>query len=516
VSNQDKYRLLEKKRQQALLGGGKERIDAQHKKGKLTARERIDILMDEGTFQELDALVEHRCHYMGMEKNRIPGDGVVTGYGKIGGRLTFIYAQDFTTFGGSLSKANSEKINKVMDLAIRQGAPVVGLNDSGGARIQEGVDSLAGYAEFFLRNVLASGVVPQITAVMGPCAGGAVYSPALTDITLMVEETSYMFLTGPDVVKTVLAEEVSYEELGGAGVHASVTGIAHFSCQDDVECLQTVRKLLSYLPQNNMEDPPILKSEDDPQRMDKELDEVVPDSPTKPYDVREIISRIVDKDSFLEIHADYAQSMVVGFARFDGRVVGIIANQPAVLAGCLDCDSSIKGARLIRFCDAFNIPVLTLTDVPGFLPGTDQEHRGVIKQGAKFLYAYCECTVPKINIITRKAYGGAYAVMSNRHHRGDIVYAWPTAEIAVMGAQGAVNVLYRKELAKAKEPEKLRRKLVDEFTDKFCNPYIAAELGYVDEVIMPHQSRPMVIKALRMLEGKRDYNPPKKHGNPPL
>jgi propionyl-CoA carboxylase beta chain len=516
MTKEARFKELEERARAAEQGGGEARIERQHEAGKLTARERLDLLLDEGSFRELDRLVTHRCTDFGMDEKRIPGDGVVTGYGTVDGRLVYVFAQDFTVFGGSLSMAHGEKICKIMDLAMKNGAPVVGLNDSGGARIQEGVWSLAGYAEYFLRNVLASGVVPQISAIMGPCAGGAVYSPAITDFVFMVDKTSYMFLTGPDVIKTVMHEEVTHEDLGGAPVHNMKSGVAHFSSASEAECLGEIRRLLSFLPSNNSEDPPRMEPTDDPERRDPELDEIVPDSPNKPYDMKDIIVRVVDGGDFMEVHRDFAPNIVVGFARLDGRPVGIIANQPAALAGVLDIDSSVKGARFVRFCDAFNVPLLTFTDVPGFLPGTAQEFGGIIKHGAKLLYAYCEATVPKITIITRKAYGGAYVVMSSKHIRGDINLAWPTAEIAVMGAEGAVNVLYRRELAKADDPAALRAKLVEEFNEKFSNPYIAAAAGFIDRVIRPSDTRPVIIDALAMLANKRDSNPPRKHGNIPL
>jgi propionyl-CoA carboxylase beta chain len=515
MPNEEKYRKLAELRAKALTGD-EARIKKQHDKGKLTARERIEILFDDGTFQELDQMVVHRCHDFGMEKNKPLGDGVITGYGMIEGRLTYAFAQDFTAFGGTLSRAHGEKICKVMDLSLKTGAPIVGINDSGGARIQEGVDSLAAYADVFLRNTMASGVVPQISAVMGPCAGGAVYSPAVTDFAFMVDGTSHMFLTGPDVIKTVMNEDVTFEELGGAKVHASKSGVCHVVAPDEFSCLQEIRRMLQFFPQNNMEEPPLSDTSDDPSRMDEKLNEIVPDSPNKPYDMKDIIRLAVDDGDFFETHADFAPNHITGFARFGGRPVGIVAHQPAVLAGCLDIDSSAKSARMIRFCDCFNLPVITFSDVPGFLPGTDQEYRGVIKHGAMLLYAYAEATVPKIHVITRKSYGGAYAVTSNRHMRGDIVYAWPTAEIAVMGAEGAVQILYRKELKDAKDPKTLADKLAAEFRNKFADPYTAAGLGYVDEVIMPSETRPKIIAALQMLNHKRDHNPPKKHGNIPL
>lgn len=507
---------LKQKRELSLSGGGKERIEKQHKAGKLTARERLSILLDPESFQEFDALVTHRIYDFGMDKRRILGDGVVIGYGKIHGRDVLVFAQDFTTFGGTLSLAHAEKICKVLDMAMKNGVPVIGLNDSGGARIQEGVVSLAGYAEVFWRNTQASGVIPQISAVMGPSAGGAVYSPALTDFVFMVEGTSYMFITGPDVVKTVTHEEVSFNELGGARIHAEKSGVAHFIYPNDEECLMGIRKLMEYLPQNNLEDPPRIEPSDDPDREDEELNYIIPDDPNKPYEMKDVIKKIMDRDSFFEVHESYAQNIITGFARLDGRVVGIVAQEPSVLAGVLDIDSSLKGARFVRFCDAFNIPIITFEDVPGFLPGTAQEHGGIIKHGAKLLYAYCEATVPKITVITRKSYGGAYCVLSSKQVRGDINYAWPTAEIAVMGPEGAVNIIYRKELKEAKDPEALRERLVKEYRAKFANPYIAASRGYVDDVIEPKTTRPKLISALRLLENKRDKLPPKKHGNIPL
>jgi len=516
MSREEKFRELEEKLEASRLGGGEERIKRQHDAGKLTAWERLEVLLDEGSFREVDALVTHRCVDFGMEKKRVPGDGVVTGYGTIDGRLVYVFAQDFTVFGGSLSKAHGEKICKIMDLALKNGAPVVGLNDSGGARIQEGVWSLGGYAEYFLRNVLASGVVPQISAIMGPCAGGAVYSPAITDFVFMVDKTSHMFLTGPDVIKTVMHEEVTHEDLGGATVHNTKSGVAHFSSKNEASCLHEIRRLLSFLPSNNTELPPVRECADDPERRDPELDEIVPENPNKPYDIKDVITRIVDDGDFMEVHEQFARNMVVGLARMGGMPVGIVANQPAFLAGVLDIDSSDKGARFVRFCDAFNVPLLTLTDVPGFLPGTGQEFGGIIRHGAKLLYAYCEATVPKVTIITRKAYGGAYVVMSSRHLRGDVNLAWPTSEIAVMGAEGAVNVLNRRELARADDPDALREKLVADFREKFSNPYIAAEAGFIDGIIVPRDTRPIVIDALSMLRNKRDSNPPKKHGNIPL
>jgi len=506
---------LRQRREQAQLGGGQKRIDQQHAKGKLTARERIDLLLDEGSFQELGVFVTPRTPGV-TGKQSLYGDGVITGYGTINGRLVYVFSQDFTVFGGSLGEAHAEKICRLMDHALKNGAPLIGLNDSGGARIQEGVVSLGGYADIFLRNVMASGVIPQISAVMGPCAGGAVYSPAMTDFILMVKNTSYMFVTGPDVVKTVTHENVTFEELGGAMVHNEKSGVAHFVAENEEHCLALIRKLLSYLPQNNLEEPPLVRSTDDPLRADEALDTIVPDSPTKPYDMKEVILRVVDDGEFLEVHEHYAQNIIVGFARLNGRVVGIVAQQPMVLAGCLDINASVKGARFVRFCDCFNIPLITFEDVPGFLPGVGQEHGGIIRHGAKLLYAYCEATVPKLTVITRKAYGGAYDVMSSKHIRGDLNFAWPTAEIAVMGPEGAVNILYREELAQAADPEALRQKLVAEYRDHFANPYIAAGRGYIDDVIEPRQTRAKLIAGLEMLQNKRDQNPPKKHGNIPL
>ncbi|TDJ03944.1 MAG: acyl-CoA carboxylase subunit beta [Caldithrix sp.] len=512
----EKIQYLRRQKSEALLGGGQKRIDAQHKKGKLTARERIDLLLDEGSFQEIDMLVKHQYSDFGLDKQRYYGDGVVTGHGLINGRQIFVFSQDFTVLGGSLSEAYGKKICKIMDMAMKVGAPVIGLNDSGGARIQEGVVSLGAYADIFLRNTLASGVVPQISAIMGPCAGGAVYSPAITDFILMVKKTSFMFVTGPEVVKTVTHEEVTFEELGGAETHATKSGVSHFVSENEVECLQTIRKLLSYMPQNNMEDPPRFECSDDSHRIDEDLMTIIPENPNKPYEMRDIITRVLDDNEFLEVHADYAQNIVVGLGRLDGRSVGIVANQPAALAGVLDIDSSIKGARFVRFCDAFNIPIVTFVDVPGFLPGTEQEWRGIIKNGAKLLYAYCEATVPKITIITRKAYGGAYDVMSSKHIRGDVNYAWPSSEIAVMGPEGAVEIIFKKEIENADDKEKITNEKVAEYRKKFANPYIAAERGYIDEIIEPQETRLKLIRSLEMLENKVDSNPRKKHGNIPL
>ena len=500
----------------AELGGGEERLRRQHAAGKLTARERVALLVDPGSFEEIDAFVTHRCQDFGMAEQVIPGDGVVCGSGRVDGRLVYAFAQDFTVFGGSLSETNAQKIVKVMDLAMKMGAPVVGLNDSGGARIQEGVISLGGYADIFLRNTLASGVVPQISAIMGPCAGGAVYSPAITDFIIMVRDTSYMFVTGPDVVKTVTHESVTKEQLGGAATHNETSGVAHFAVDDDRECLALIRSLLSYLPSNNVDDPPTAPSADPADREAAELDTLVPESPMQPYDMHELLEAIVDEGSLLEVHAQFARNLIVGFARMGGRSVGLVANQPAHLAGTLDIDASVKGARFVRFCDAFNIPLVTFEDVPGFLPGTAQEYGGIIRHGAKLLFAFAEATVPKITVITRKAYGGAYCVMSSKHIRTDVNFAWPTAEIAVMGPDGAVNVLYRRELEAAADPAALRADKVAEFRAKFANPLVAASRGFVDEIIQPRQTRRKVIEALARLSTKRDRNPPKKHGNIPL
>jgi propionyl-CoA carboxylase beta chain len=500
----------------AELGGGADRLERQHAAGKLTARERIELLFDPGSFEELDKLVTHRCQDFGMAEQIVPGDGVVSGHGLVGGRQVFAFAQDFTVFGGSLSETNAAKIVKIMDLALKLGAPVVGLNDSGGARIQEGVMSLAGYAEIFLRNTLASGVIPQISAIMGPCAGGAVYSPAITDFTLMVKDTSYMFVTGPDVIKTVTHEEVTKEALGGAMTHNATSGVAHFAVEDDRDCVQTIRDLLSFVPSNNLDDPPRITPTDSADREDETLDRLVPESPNQPYDMLDLIHSVADDGYFLEVHQHYARNIIVGFARLDGRPVGMVANQPSVLAGTLDINASIKGARFVRFCDAFNIPLVTFEDVPGFLPGTVQEYGGIIKHGAKLLFAFAEATVPKVTVITRKAYGGAYCVMSSKHLRTDFNYAWPTAELAVMGPEGAVNILYKRELEAAADAVAARREKVAEFRDKFANPFVAAAHGFLDEVIRPRETRRKLITALRNLESKRDRNPPKKHGNIPL
>jgi propionyl-CoA carboxylase beta chain len=509
-------RRLESLHRAAELGGGKERIDKQHEAGKLTARERIDLLLDPGSFVEVDKFVTHRCTDFGMQDKKIPGDGVVTGYGLVEGRQVFVFAQDFTVFGGSLSGAYAQKICKIMDLAMRVGAPVVGLNDSGGARIQEGVESLAGYAEIFLRNTLASGVVPQISVILGPCAGGAVYSPAITDFIVMVKDTSYMFITGPDVIRTVTHEEVSKEALGGALAHSQKSGVAHFASDDEPGGLQLVRELLSFLPQNNVDDPKVLPCTDDPARVCRELEGAVPDNPNKPYDMKEIIRAVVDDRHFFEVQEHFAKNIVVGFARLNGRPVGVVANQPAFLAGCLDIDASVKGARFVRFCDCFNLPLVTFVDVPGFLPGTGQEWGGIIKHGAKLLYAFAEATVPKITVITRKAYGGAYDVMASKHIRADVNFAYPSAEIAVMGPEGAVNIIFRNELSQAKDPAETRARMVSDYRETFANPYKAAELGYLDEVIKPEETRGRLVRALEMLKNKRQENPPRKHGNIPL
>jgi len=509
---QNIIRQLDEKRALARLGGGKKRIEAQHAKGKLTARERLEVLLDPGSFEEWDMFVEHRCSDFGMAEQKVPGDGVVTGYGTVNGRLVFVFSQDFTVFGGALSEAHAEKICKIMDHAMKSGAPVVGLNDSGGARIQEGVASLGGYAEVFQRNVLASGVVPQISMIMGPCAGGAVYSPAMTDFIFMVKDTSYMFVTGPDVVKTVTHEEVSAEELGGAVTHSSRSGVADLAFENDVEALMMLRRLISFLPANNRERPPVVPTDDPAERLDLSLDTLVPDNPNKPYDIKELIHKIVDEGDFFELQPDHAKNIVIGFARMSGSTVGIVANQPLVLAGCLDIKSSIKGARFVRFCDAFNIPVVTFVDVPGFMPGTAQEFGGIIKHGAKLLYAYAECTVPKVTLITRKAYGGAYDVMSSKHLRGDVNFAWPSAEIAVMGPKGAVEIIFRRD---AGDAEKIAAR-TEEYRKKFANPFIAGHRGYIDDVIMPHETRKRICRSLAMLKDKRLDNPWRKHGNIPL
>ncbi len=515
-TNAERIERLERMRAESQQGGGPVRIERQHAWGKLTARERLDLLLDPGSFVELDAFVTHRATEFGLDRQHFLGDGVVTGHGTVDGRLVFVFSQDFTVFGGSLSEAYAEKICKVMDLAMKVGAPVIGLNDSGGARIQEGVASLGGYAEIFLRNVLASGVVPQISVIMGPCAGGAVYSPAMTDFTIMVEGTSYMFVTGPNVVKAVTHEEVDSEALGGASVHTVRSGVAHLAAKDEAEALEQVKALLSHLPQNNLADVPLVPTHDPTDRMDPELDRVVPDGPLKPYDMHDVLRRVVDDGDFLEIQPGWAGNIIIGYARIGGRSVGIVAQQPSVLAGALDIDASVKAARFVRTCDAFNVPLVTFVDVPGFLPGVAQEHGGIIKHGAKLLYAYCEATVPKVTVITRKAYGGAYDVMSSKHIRGDMNFAWPTAEIAVMGAEGAVNIIFKDPITAADDPAAERKRLVAEYEAEFSNPYVAAARGYIDEVILPRETRPRLARALEMLADKRDTNPRKKHGNIPL
>ena len=512
----EKLDLLERRRAEAELGGGEARLKAQHDKGKLSARERLDVLLDDGSFVEIDRFVVHRSHDFGLDDQHYYGDGVITGYGRVDGRLVYVFSQDFTVFGGSLSEAFAEKICKVMDLAVRNGAPMIGLNDSGGARIQEGVVSLGGYAEIFLRNTLASGVVPQISAILGPCAGGAVYSPAITDFVFMTRGTSFMFVTGPNVVKTVTHEDVSMEALGGAATHGATSGVSHFTCDSELACLQGIRDLLRFLPSNNVEPPPRRASSDPRDRRDDSLLDVVPDHPNKPYDMHEVLRRVVDDGEFLEVHKEFAGNILCGFAHLGGFSVGVVANQPAVLAGVLDINASTKAARFIRFCDAFNIPVVTFEDVPGFLPGTAQEHGGIIRHGAKLLYAYCEATVPKLTVITRKAYGGAYDVMSSKHIRGDFNVAWPTAEIAVMGPKGAVEILFKKEIAESDDPQQAMDQRVAEYTEKFANPYVAASRGYIDDIIDPRDTRWRLITALEALQTKRDTNPPKKHGNIPL
>jgi propionyl-CoA carboxylase beta chain len=524
---EQKLEELKQRDAAAEAGGGVERRERQHKEGKLSARERINFLLDEGTFEETDRFVTHRATDFGMDQQKVLGDGFVTGYGRIEGRLVFVFAQDFTVFGGSLSEANAAKIVKIMDMAARVGAPVIGLNDSGGARIQEGVVSLAGYADIFLRNTLSSGVIPQISAIMGPCAGGAVYSPAITDFVFMVDKTSYMFVTGPDVIKTVTHEDVTKDQLGGATTHNEISGVAHFLAHDDAECLSMIRELISFLPSNNIDDPPRRATTDPIDRADSELDGIVPSQSNQPYDIKNVITRVVDDGYFFEVQELYAKNLVIGFARLNGRPVGVVANQPAFLAGVLDINASDKGARFVRFCDAFNIPLVTFEDVPGFLPGTQQEYGGIIRHGAKLLYAFAEATVPKMTVITRKAYGGAYCVMSSKHIRTDVNYAWPTAEIAVMGPEGAVNIVYKRELERAVRMgkteaeraeilERERSKKIEEFRERFANPYVAAERGYVDAVIPPRETRKKLIDALEMLDSKRDKNPPKKHGNIPL
>ncbi len=516
LTQEEKINHLRELNEQAERGGGKRRIDAQHAKGKLTARERIDALIDPGSFQEIDKFVVHQCTEFGIDERKIPGDGVVTGYGTIDGRLVYVFSQDFTVFGGSLGEMFAKKVCKLMDLAMKAGAPVIGLNDSGGARIQEGVASLAGYGDIFFRNVMASGVVPQISAIMGPCAGGAVYSPALTDFIIMVDKTSHMFITGPQVIKTVLGQEVTFEELGGALVHSKTSGVAHFIVEDEEHCVQLIKELWSYLPSNYMEDPPIVDKGDDPNRTDEGLRDIIPDDSDKPYDVKEIIYSVMDDGEFLEVQRLWAPNIVIGLARLNGRTVGVVANQPSFYAGALDINSSVKAGRFVRFCDAFNIPVITFVDVPGFMPGADQEHGGIIRHGSKLLYAYCEATVPKITVIVRKAYGGAYDVMGSKHSGGDINYAWPSAEIAVMGPQGAINIIFRKEIAEAEDADEKRADLASEYIQKFANPYVAAQKGYIDDVIEPAETRPKLISALEMLATKREARPPKKHANIPL
>ena len=512
----EKIELLNKLNRQAELGGGDDRIAKQHTAGKLTARERIDLLLEKGTFVEVDKFVIHKCMDFGMEKQRPLGDGVVTGYGLIGTQTVFVYAQDFTVFGGSLSETFARKICKIMDMAMGVGAPVIGLNDSGGARIQEGIRSLAGYAEIFLRNSLASGVIPQISAIMGPCAGGAVYSPALTDFIFMVKETSYMFITGPDVVKAVTQENVTKSELGGADIHTEKSGVAHFAAENDIDCIMKIRELMSFLPANNMEEPPFVPTTDSPNRIDPALDLLIPTNPNQPYDIKELITSVADDENFFEIQEEYAKNIVTGYIRLNGKSIGVVANQPSVLAGTLDVNASVKAARFVRFCDAFNIPLLTFEDVPGFLPGVHQEYEGIIRNGAKLLYAYCESTVPKVTVITRKAYGGAYCVMSSKQIRGDLNFAYPTAEIAVMGAEGAVNILFRKEITGAENKDAKRKELLDDYREKFANPYRAAELGYIDEIIEPSVTRSRLIRSFELLANKRQSNPPKKHSNLPL
>lgn len=513
---ENKLELLREKNEAAEVGGGAQRIARQHEEGKMTARERLEFLLDDGTFEEFDKLKTHRCEDFGLAAQQYPGDGFVTGHGLIDGRQVFVFAQDFTVFGGSLSETNAQKIVKIMDLAMKVGAPLIGLNDSGGARIQEGVVSLGGYADIFLRNTLASGVIPQISAIMGPCAGGAVYSPAITDFTVMVKNTSFMFITGPDVIKTVTHEEVTKEELGGAMTHNQTSGVAHFAAENDEDCLRLIRELISFMPSNNLDDPPRIACDDPIERADEALNTIVPAESNQPYDIRKIINLVVDNGFFFEVQEHYARNIVIGFARLAGQPVGIVANQPAFLAGVLDIDASVKGARFVRFCDCFNIPIITFEDVPGFLPGVNQEHNGIIRHGAKLLYAFAEATVPKITVVTRKAYGGAYCVMGSKHIRTDINFAYPTAEIAVMGAEGAVGILYRRELASESDPEAARQAKIEEFRDKFASPYVAAERGFIDEVIEPRFTRQKLIRALKLLENKRDRNPPRKHGNIPL
>ena len=516
MTMEDRVEELREKKREAELGGGEDRIEAQHDRGKMTARERIDYFLDEGTFNEVDTLREHRSTNFNMDEREMPGDGVVTGYGEVDGRKVFVFAHDFTVMGGSLGEAFAQKVSKIMDKAIETGCPIIGLNDSAGARIQEGIDSLAGYADIFHRNQLASGVVPQISAIMGPCAGGAVYSPAITDFIFMVQDTSHMFITGPDVIETVTGEEVGFEELGGAKTHATESGVSHFTRAAEEEALDDIKYLLSFLPQNNVEDPPRVEPWDDPEREPDDLMDIVPDQPQKPYDMRNVIDRVLDENSFFEVAEEYARNLTMGFARLDGHSVGVVGNNPHVNAGTLDIDASVKGARFVRFCDAFNIPILTFVDVPGFMPGTDQEHNGIIKHGAKLLYAYSEATVPLLTVITRKAYGGAYCVMASKNLGADVNYAWPTAEIAVMGPQGAVNILYRNELEEADNPDELRDELIEEYREEFANPYTATDKGFLDDVIVPTETRPRLIDDLKMLESKREDKPDKKHGNIPL
>jgi propionyl-CoA carboxylase beta chain len=516
IAKKNKIELLRERSQLAEEGGGKVRQEKQRQGGKMTARERIDFFLDEGSFEEFDKFVVHRSTDFGMEQQKFPGDGVVTGHGLVDGREVFVFAQDFTVFGGSLSETHAQKICKIMDMAMKVGAPVIGLNDSGGARIQEGVVSLGGYADIFLRNTLASGVVPQISCILGPCAGGAVYSPAITDFNVMVKDTSYMFITGPDVIKTVTHEDVTKEELGGAMAHNQKSGVAHFAADSDQHALQITRELLSFIPSNNLDDPPFVPTSDPSDRIDEKLNSMVPEVSTQPYDIRDIIHTVTDENYFFEVQQHYAPNIVIGFARFGGKSVGIVANQPAYLAGVLDIDASVKAARFVRFCDCFNIPLITFEDVPGFLPGVNQEHGGIIRHGAKLLYAFAEATVPKITVITRKAYGGAYCVMASKHIRTDVNFAYPTAEIAVMGAEGAVGILYRKELSEAENIDEARKAKISELEEKFANPYVAAEKGFIDEIIEPAHTRPKIIRALSLLENKRDTNPPKKHGNIPL
>lgn len=516
LTTESRLRDLDQRNEAAMQGGGAARLAKQKQGGRMTARERLDILLDPGSFVEMDRFVTHRSANFGMDKNRVPGDGVITGYGRVNGKLVYVYSQDFTVIGGSMSRTQANKICKIMDLAAKNGAPIVGLNDSGGARIQEGVESLGGYADIFTRNVINSGVVPQITGIMGPCAGGAVYSPSITDFVFMVEKTSYMFVTGPDVIKTVTHEEVTKEDLGGAVTHSQKSGVAHFACEDDKHCLLMIRELLNFLPSNNVDDPPVLPVQDRPDRLCETLNSLIPDNPKKPYDMLSLITEVVDEHYFLEVHKHYATNIIVGLARLNGRPIGVVANQPQVLAGCLNIEASRKAARFIRFCDAFNIPIVSFVDVPGFLPGTEQEWNGIITHGAKLLYAYAEATIPKVTLITRKAYGGAYIVMGSKLLRSDINLAYPTAEIAVMGAEGAVNIIFREEIAKAKDPAAERARLTREYEEKFSNPYVSAELGYTDEVIEPALTRKRLIESLEMLKNKRDVNPAKKHGNIPL